>query len=259
MIKEDGYSLCTVVYGKKLLKFKESIDSWIQSDRDENFEINIACNGLDKELVSFLEGLENKHNFINVFYFSENIGAAKGLNTCFLSSKYKYIIKLDDDVIIPKSNKDWLERLKKCFNSDPNMGAVTGMAFATHPTMGYIFNKFKLIRIFEDSQKILFGRAVGDYRNEKVINFNSTYIKDRMEEYALELRKNNDGFLTIQVGLFRIMGCLVFTTYDILLNYGLLKENFGLHGQDDIDFDRRLLYAGKKALTDTGMYYFHWV
>lgn len=259
--RENGYSLCTVVYYKKLEKFQKCVMSWINSKPHENFEINIACNGLEKNLLEFLNSLELKYNFVNVFYFSENVGAAKGLNTAFLASKYKYIIKLDDDVLIPKVNQDWLFKLEKCFCSNENVDIVTGVALAAVPTLPYVFRKLNLNERFRETQKVSIEEIGFHYRNPNIINFNEIILKD-IEEHAVLLRNNNDGYLEFKVSEefpFRVMGCLVFTSYEVLKNFGILKENFGLHGQDDIEFDRRLLSMGRGSLTDTSLYYFHWV
>lgn len=255
---EEGYSLCTVVYGKKLFKFKESVESWISHKNTDSFEINIACNGLDEDLVEYLSNLEKEYSFVNVFYFSNNIGAAKGLNTTFLASKYKYIVKLDDDVIIPKVNADWLQRLSVCLDSDPKVDIVTGVCLAATPTMLYTINKLNLKNKLEEFIRIPFEDFDIQYRNKDFLKFNEL-MKEKIEEHAEYIKNNNEGYKKLHHGLFRVMGCLMMTHQEVLRIHGVLRENFGLHGQDDIEFDRRLMSRGREDLTDTGLYYYHWV
>lgn len=258
MMRKHGYSLCTVVYGPKLFKFSKCVQSWIDNKNTDDFEINIACNGLDSNLTDFLHNLELKYDFIHVFYFSQNIGASKGLNTCFLASKYRYVVKLDDDILIPKENSDWLQRLEKCLNSDPNVAIVTGVAIAASPTMQYAFDNLNLHELFYANYKKRIHEIDYQYRHKDLISFNESLL-NHIEEFAKTLKNSNDGYQELRLGHFRVMGCLVFMNHATLVKYGVLKENFGLHGQDDIEFDRRLLSHGMETLTDTGLYYHHWI
>jgi len=258
MLKKNGYSLCTVVYGRKLSKFRECVGSWIDNKNTDDFEINISCNGLDEDLVKYFSDLEKKYDFINVFYFSKNLGAAKGLNTSFLASKYRYIVKLDDDIIIPNANKDWLQKLSTCLDSDHRVDIVTGVCFAAGPVMPYTVKKLGLEMEIEKYIGVPFEKFDMGYRNGNFLKFNEE-MKIRIEEHAQYLRENNDGYQHLHQGLLRMMGCLMMTYHETFRVHGVLKENFGLHGQDDIEFDRRLRSHGREDLTDTSLYYYHWV
>jgi GT2 family glycosyltransferase len=254
---EDGYSLCAVCY-KNYNKFKMAIESWIETTKNYKKEINIATNGLQPDIIDMLDILKEKYSFINVLYFSENIGVAKALNSTFLSAKYKYIIKLDDDTIIPKINNDWLLKLRDILDSDNKIGMATGVAIAAAPTKEYVIKKLSNIYFNIDIEDLKDLKNT-HYRDVKIKKLNNEKLSD-IEVIATYFRENNNGIQEFYCkDGFSVQGCLAMFKRELLEKYGLLVEFFGLHGGDDIEFDFRLKSQGFKNITDTSLYYVHWV
>lgn len=247
----EGYSLCCVVY-KKWYRFKVCLQSWLCVNYDLPFEINIVVNGPNEDIYNFLENLSNERNNIKVFYFDHNLGAAQGLNVAFSSSKYRYIIKIDDDILFPYRS-EWPSRFRRFSVENLDVGVISGVALSSFPSKEYVVDNHPVLKEESYMNKIFLKWRM--YNCMFVQEYNNLLSKT-IDEDGRYFFKNNNDFIKFDCFL---QGCFIFFNRSIFEKIGFLSENFGKHGHDDIDFDNRIRGVGFRNAYDTASYYLHWV
>lgn len=257
----DGYSLCTVFFSEdKIENFYKCFKSWIRNV-DKPFEVNITINnGELKEIKDFFDYLQVEYNCVRLFFNNDNFGAAQGLNTSFVSSKYRYLIKLDDDAYIPDLNSDFLKRLKNLYESRPDTGVVGGISI-DHSS--FIFVRKIISEHYRNIGEIDKCNLIENFKEElHVSGFKRLARRDEIRHdcdiLAKILKVKNIGTFINPNFRLQVHGCLWMFSQFTLHNYGILIEPEGrLHGTDDIEYNCRLTKSGLANITDSSLFFYH--
>ncbi|MFH1461117.1 MAG: glycosyltransferase family 2 protein [Patescibacteria group bacterium] len=87
-----------------------------------NLEINIIDNGSKDNTPDYFKNLPDQPN-LRIAYNSQNIGFAAGHNQLIKRSQGKFILCLNQDVIL---DKDFIKEAIRLFNQDEKIGAIQG-------------------------------------------------------------------------------------------------------------------------------------
>lgn len=209
---------------------QDCLKSILKNTKYPNYEVIIIENkptNLRKEKAvdsvypsKFLD--EFKHDKVRHFLQEENLGFVRGNNVGIKLAGDNDVLLLNDDMLVPVS---WLYPLITTLNNHPDC-AIT-MPKQVHKNSKEYFE-------FEgDLAKIL------DYL-AKIID------RDKLESKASRMILGN--WLPL---------CATIITRKTINKVGLLDEEFGLGGYEDVDYSWRCLDAGLSLYLTAGSYIFH--
>jgi hypothetical protein len=135
--------ICIIVLnynGKEVIR--TCLNSLIRNTAYSNYKILIVDNRSKDES---LEIIRKEFSELQLIALPENTGFSKGMNAGArqaLSEKPKYLLFLNNDVFIPRSQKKWLTTLVQCLESDPNAATAGPKSLRTDGSIdetGYYF------------------------------------------------------------------------------------------------------------------------
>jgi GT2 family glycosyltransferase/lipopolysaccharide biosynthesis regulator YciM len=220
---DDLVSIIILTYNN-LFYTRETIKS-IKKYTDIHYEIIIIDNNSTDGTVEYLLNIPG----INLILNNSNRGFAAGCNQGISAAKGKYILLLNNDVIV--SDK-WLERLINYFSYDDNIMIVG-------PVTNYISGP-QLDKIFLQS----------GITSERIIEEGDLLI----QQYAESLYVNNKG-----KGIYfpRVTGFCMLIDKNLIDAIGGFDETFKIGNFEDDDFCLRAKLAGFKAVIATDVFIYH--
>lgn len=97
----------------------QAIDS-LEQNTTTPHNVIIIDNGSEPAVWHTLEG----KGPLSIYRNDTNLGFIKATNQGLKISKASHVVLLNNDVLIPKMEPDWLEQMIRCFDEDANVGAV---------------------------------------------------------------------------------------------------------------------------------------
>lgn len=202
----------------------------------------IAClesvylqNNLDKKIIIVDNGSNDDSVFLVKTKFPEvilleskvNLGVAGGrnfgINTAVKEFDFRYIVFLDNDVVL---DKNYLMNLVDSFSVNKDIGIAAPKCLS--------FQNPKLI----------------EYAGGIDINFYTGRIKNIGSGKFDDTHFNKSRYLTACGGLFM-------TTKDVLKNIGMFDERFNPYGWEDVDFSVRVKKKGYKIFYNPRAIIYH--
>ena len=194
---------------------KKCVQSILQNTRLP-YEIIFVDNGSTDGTVEYLKKLQKEHRHIKTIFNSRNKGFAAGNNQGARRAKGKYLLFLNNDVLVAEG---WLEHLVQALEKDPQIGMVG-------PVTNYISGLQRLAQIpYHDEQGFFpFAQKVLQLNKEKITprrriagfcllmprtlfkkvkGFDETFGTGNFEDDDLCLRVRKKGFaLMVHEGVF---------------------------------------------------------
>jgi GT2 family glycosyltransferase/MoaA/NifB/PqqE/SkfB family radical SAM enzyme/Flp pilus assembly protein TadD len=184
---------------------KECVES-IRRHTPEPHEILFVDNGSKDGTISWLRALVKENPKYKLIENEINLGFARGCNQGLKAASGEYLLLLNNDVVVTEG---WLSGLQECLESSPKIG-ITG------PMTNHI----------SGIQKI---EEVG-YRS-----------LEGLDEYARGFREKNRHR---RIPCRRLVGFCMLFRRELVVQVGLLDENFGTGNFEDDDFCLRAELAG---------------
>ncbi|MBI4743222.1 MAG: glycosyltransferase, partial [Actinobacteria bacterium] len=75
-------------------------------------------------LAEYLDDLKNNHSNVTIIDPGENVGCHNGYNLAFAQAEGDYIVKLDDDTVLP-DDKEWAQKMIKAFDKVPDLAYLS--------------------------------------------------------------------------------------------------------------------------------------
>ena len=112
----DGASIIIPTYNRKdlLLQCLDSIEAHTSSP----YEIIVVDNGSEDGTA---EAVRRRRRPIRLTVHNQNLGFARAINTGLMMAKGRYIVLLNNDVLVTER---WLDQLLHCLNQHPDAAAV---------------------------------------------------------------------------------------------------------------------------------------
>ncbi len=187
---------------------------------EKNTEIIIVNNGSTDSTNEYLEKTKDIYTVINL---DKNYGFAKAVNEGIKIAKGKWIVLLNNDVLVTKG---WLKKLKQgCKTYQQRTG--TKEASIAVPVSNYVGMQAQ--------------QSPGGDRN----NF---------EQFAAQIYKDN--YRTV-IPVGTVSGMLMLINREVFDKIGLLDEQF-FAGCDDVDFSTRAYEAGFISVVCKDVFVFHY-
>lgn len=130
------YSIVIPTYNKCEEFLKPCIESILNYSNHDEIEICVSANGCVDNTHEYLCWIYNQYpNIIRWVWTDEALGYARATNKGIKIAVGKYVILLNNDTRILEQNKNsWLERLRKPFDEDMDMGVVGILSERSHIT-----------------------------------------------------------------------------------------------------------------------------
>uniref|UniRef100_A0A6M3XPT8 Putative glycosyltransferase n=1 Tax=viral metagenome TaxID=1070528 RepID=A0A6M3XPT8_9ZZZZ len=108
------------------LEFSKGCINSLYNNTDYPFNLIIVDNASEEEgTEEYFESLKKKYNNVIIHYNkTPDSGFAGGNNIGLSYSKHDYVMLLNNDILIPGSNKLWLRELKNIFKLDTKIAIV---------------------------------------------------------------------------------------------------------------------------------------
>lgn len=117
-------SICITSYNR-LNMLENTINSLLERNKgllnSKDFEIIIVDNKSTYDVYQYLKNLSEENN-IEVIFLNENIGNAKATNLAMEKSKGKFIVHLDNDMIVEENN--WISQLVEILINNSQIGII---------------------------------------------------------------------------------------------------------------------------------------
>lgn len=212
-------SIVVLTYNNlKLNKF--CIDSIVNKTAYPNYELIIVDNMSNDGTVDYLRGLQKEGNpHIKIFLNDKNSGFAGGNNIGIKKSKGKYIVLLNNDTVVTRG---WLTAAVKHLEQDYKCGMV--------------------------------GAVTNSIGNEAMIPVNYHNLTELDQwAYMYTYVHNNEEYKDVD----RLAMFCVVIRREIIENFGLLDERYGLGMFEDDDYANTVRRAGYTFYTLEDMFVHH--
>lgn len=104
---------------------RDAIESVINNSVGVKFNLILVNDGMkDKQLTNYLRRLSEARNDTILIENKYNIGWIKVINQGFRFAKSKYVMMINNDIIVPDNMKDWLYKMCLFLNCNKKAGAV---------------------------------------------------------------------------------------------------------------------------------------
>lgn len=122
---KEGFSIVLAVWNQ--LGYTKLAVDYIVRNSAGPFEIVVVDNGSGPEVKEYFDSLSDT---VEIQYKrnSANLGPIKAINQGIELARCKYIIAVHNDIVIME--RGWLDKMKRCFESDPRVGLI-GLAGRT--------------------------------------------------------------------------------------------------------------------------------
>lgn len=144
------------------------LESIAKQDYDmSKVEIRILNNQQCRdESYAIFESFELEHPELKLWWYDTHAGKAKALNRGIISSRTDYVINIDSDGWLDRNG---LKALVQKFQSDPQIGALTGVVLIDPELIKSTDNKILQVgqrcEMFEYSESFLVGRNIASRNN----------------------------------------------------------------------------------------------
>ena len=197
---------------------KACIESIINKTSYPAYEVVIVDNGSKQDTVSYIKDVAAKYtDIIKPVFSDKNLGFAKANNLGIKNASGKYIVLLNNDVLVTRG---WLWGLLRHLK-DPSVGIV--------------------------------GPVTNSIGNEARINVNYKDIS-QMDSFADEYARHHYG-KSFEINTLA-MFCIAFKK-SLIDKIGLIDEQFGLGFFEDDDFSHRIQAAGYKTICAEDVFVHH--
>jgi GT2 family glycosyltransferase/glycosyltransferase involved in cell wall biosynthesis len=116
-------SITTVCYNT-LPIIKKCVDS-VFENTTVDFEYILVNNHPPHEgFAEYFDDLKISHSNVAIIDPGKNVGCHEGYNLAFAEAKGDYIVKLDDDTVLP-SDKEWAQKMIKAFEKVPDLAYLS--------------------------------------------------------------------------------------------------------------------------------------
>jgi len=176
-IKRPKYSIVIPSFNQCDKLLKPALESLIEATDLSDVEVIVVANGCTDNTEEYVNSLGEP---FRVLVYKDQLGYPKATNIGLKDALGEFIVFLNNDVVLYKNPKGWLNILREPFDSGRKIGMTGVMLF------------------------------IGD------ANFSNDFI----------------------------MFFCAMTTRKVIDEVGLLDENFGLGGVEDVDYGLRLILAG---------------
>ncbi|MBX3006738.1 MAG: glycosyltransferase [Melioribacteraceae bacterium] len=217
-LKHTQVSILTLTYNA-LEYTKEFISSLLQHSTLD-YELIVIDNNSSDETVNYLKSIEKNYENIRVILNKENIGFPAAINQGLLECNGKYIIIVNNDIVVTKR---WLESLIEVAESDPKIGLV-----------GPISNE------------------VSGLQKDENAKYKSI---EEMHKYAANVTKTNKGEI---LNFPRIAFLCTLIKKEVIEKIGGLDERFTPGNYEDDDFCLRAQLAGFKTVIAKDVFIHHY-
>lgn len=207
---------------------RERLESFLPSVSDSTnmkFQSYIIDNASSDDTIEFTQEWFPE---VAVIQFGNNYGYAKGYNKAIEQIESKYIVLLNDDVLV---TPNWLNPIIKAMDADKSIGACM-------PT----------ILDYENKNKYEYAGAAGGMLDRYGIPFCKGRIFDHIESLNPNYQIDNE--------VFWASGAAFVVRTDLLINFEGLDESFFAH-QEEIDFCWRIKNAGYKVMSIANSKVYH--
>jgi len=216
------FSIIIVSYNRTEL-LKQCIDSVLKYT--ENFELLIWDNASnEKGREQYLKSLESGNNGIRIFYSKKNIGAGSGRREVSKFAEGKYIIFLDDDMVV---TDNWAIDLVELIESEDKIAGVSA-----------------IIVNMPENKIMMRGCKFREY--EKMA---SIFPIDSNKPYSKEMVLEN-GYCDLMGGGGVVFKKKIFDKFLIDINYNRALA--------DYDFSLQINKAGYKFMNSNKSVIYHW-
>ncbi len=192
----------------------------IQKHTHVPYELIIVDNGSTDGTVEYLKDLRSRYINIKTIFNKENLGYAMGNNMGFSASEGRYLIIMNNDVIV---TENWLSGLLHVAEDVPDAGIVGPM---TNYTAG----------------------------EQKVSDVHCKSISE-IEEFANSFKDEN-GISATNTG--RVIGFCMLIKREVIQKIGGFDPRFGLGNFEDDDFCLRVAIAGFKIVIANFVFVYHY-
>jgi len=122
---KEGFSIVLAVWNQ--LGYTKLAVDYILKNSTGPFELVVIDNGSRPDVREYFDSLKNR---VEIQYErnEKNLGPIKAVNQGIALARYSYVIAIHNDVVIME--RGWLDKIKKCFESDPGVGLI-GLAGRT--------------------------------------------------------------------------------------------------------------------------------
>lgn len=217
-IGAEVVSIVILTYNQ--LKYTKDCVESIIKHTPELHEIIFVDNGSTDETIKWLRRITKENSNYKLIENKKNLGFAKGCNQGIGASSGKYILLLNNDVVVTEG---WLSGMLECHNNSPDVG-ITG----------------PMTNNISGPQKV---EAVG-----------YTSI-DSLGDYAKTFRERNR---YRRIPIRRVVGFCMLFKRELVDKIGLLDESFGSGNFEDDDYCLRAALEGYRNMIAGDVFIHHY-
>ncbi len=199
---------------------KECLQSIEKYTKKIKYEVIIVDNASTDGTPEYLKSIRKSNANYKIILNSENLGYAGGNNLGIREANGKYILLLNNDVVV---TKDWLAQMVSRLEEFPELGLVG-------PMSNYVSGP----QLVKDA----------NYRTSEGLQ---SYAKKRAHNFAGKI-----------VSTSRLVGFCLLIRRDVFSHIGLLDERFGKGNFEDDDFCLRAGLAGYKMAYAKDVFIHHY-
>lgn len=219
---KNEHLVSIVVLTRNQLPYTRKCLESIEKHTQVPYEIIVVDNGSSDGTTKFLQEWAaqktNRHLILN----SENLGFAKGNNLGIAKSTGRYVVLINNDVVVTPG---WLERLLACAARDASIGIV-----------GPVTNSVSGPQYVDQPLYDLDSLAGLD-----------EFAKDWSDKHCRQV-----------LGVVRVVGFCMFIRREVIDRIGGLDEQYGLGNFEDDDFCLRAAIAGFRSVIARDCYVHHY-
>jgi len=239
------------------LEYTQKCIRSIQDYTHYPYEVVFVDNGSSDGTVEYLRKIVKEHPNYKLIDNQENKGFAAGNNQGVKLASGKYIMLLNNDVLV---SEGWLENLVESLERDEKIGMVGPI---TNSISGR--QQVKDVPYADEMLKLQKGtKYKGDiHRNENNSSFfSASYVVEDgffdekgFHRFAQSIRRNFKGRLTPR---YRIAGFAIFMKKSLYEEVGGLDESFGTGNYEDDDLCLKVRDKGYAVMVDESVFIHHY-